>query len=56
MHHCVGTYAERCLRGGLRIFSIRKDDSRIRDGGASGTRRRLAARPVEGLPERGAHP
>ena len=29
MHHCVGTYAERCLRGGLRIFSIRKDDSRV---------------------------
>ena len=29
MRHCVGTYADRCLRGNTRIFSVRKADKRI---------------------------
>lgn len=27
MHHCVGSYASRCLNGGTRIVSIKKDGS-----------------------------
>jgi hypothetical protein len=29
MHHCVGSYANRCLDGYIRIFSIRKGDAKV---------------------------